>query len=83
MELVLLTLRNWIILNAVHCLAPAHVVSLKSLIHHKVYMKPLFCHDFVHVCVGGMFTANTMSSAVEALGMALPGKIFTMYFRYT
>ena len=30
-----------------------------------------------------MFTANTMSSAVEALGMALPGKIFTMYFRYS
>lgn len=23
---------------------------------------------------GGMFTANTMSSAVEALGMALPGR---------
>jgi len=32
---------------------------------------------------GGMFTANTMSSAVEALGMALPGMIFTMYFRYS
>ena len=24
---------------------------------------------------GGMFTANTMSSAVEALGMALPGAV--------
>jgi len=24
--------------------------------------------------LGGMFTANTMSSAVEALGMSLPGE---------
>ena len=30
----------------------------------------------VHVCTGGVFTANTMSSAVEALGMAVPCKIF-------
>jgi dihydroxyacid dehydratase/phosphogluconate dehydratase len=28
---------------------------------------------------GGMFTANTMSSSVEALGMALPGIIFITY----
>ena len=29
------------------------------------------------VCLfaGGMFTANTMSSAVEAMGMALPGEL--------
>ena len=30
----------------------------------------------IYVCfnyVGGMFTANTMSSAVETLGMSLPG----------
>ena len=27
------------------------------------------CFDYI----GGMFTANTMSSAVETLGMTLPG----------
>ena len=39
--------------------------------HHQ-----LLWHVMLLVCVhtGGMFTANTMSSAVEALGMALPGK---------
>ena len=26
------------------------------------------------IIIGGMFTANTMSSAVEALGMAPPGQ---------
>ena len=36
--------------------------------------------DFVHVCTRGMFTANTMSSAVEALSMAPPGN---MYIRYS
>ena len=37
------------------------------------------CNVTYHVDVvllGGMFTANTMSSAVEALGMALPGEEF-------
>lgn len=28
---------------------------------------------FSSTCTGGMFTANTMSSSIEALGMALPG----------
>ena len=33
----------------------------------------------VHVCSsGGMFTANTMSSAIEALGMSLPGTSSTV-----
>ena len=27
--------------------------------------------------IGGMFTANTMSSAVETLGMSLPGHLNT------
>ena len=33
--------------------------------------------------LGGMFTANTMSSAIEALGMALPGTIGTGIQSYT
>lgn len=25
-----------------------------------------------HICTGGMYTANTMASAIEAMGMSLP-----------
>ena len=39
-----------------------------------VSLETFFSQYFNCFCVaGGMFTANTMSSAIEALGMALPG----------
>ena len=45
--------------------------------HHKNYL----------MIAGGMFTANTMSSSVEALGMALPGRycflfVYSMMARF-
>ena len=32
---------------------------------------------------GGMYTANTMASAVEALGMSLPGKFISLQYPRT
>ena len=40
-----------------------------------LYVPGYDCFLFVMLFTGGMFTANTMSSAVEALGMALPGAV--------
>ena len=41
--------------------------------HSHIISRGLSCISCTHT--GGMFTANTMSSAVEALGMALPGNV--------
>ena len=51
-----------------------HAIFLYNSTNHFATKKELYYN--VYVCfnyIGGMFTANTMSSAVETLGMTLPG----------
>ena len=35
----------------------------------------IMCVHMLHLHIGGMFTANTMSPAVETLGMSLTGHL--------
>lgn len=68
-------------LNALHLQGFTGVVNDFTL-NTKPFIK--CCGVIINDCcvfsVGGMFTANTMSSIVETLGLTLPGARYCQYF---
>ena len=48
---------------------------MQLLIQCIILSNSVYVCMYVRFVLGGMFTANTMSSAVETLGMSLPGHL--------
>ena len=75
-----MTLKSCTKSNVLLYLGQDRVVSCVTMYYYYMIFIIIIYYYVCYVCfviiIGGMFTANTMSSAVEALGMAPPGQFF-------